>query len=329
QRIFKTQFSLDIWDETNHKEARPVLGLPKEADWVFYSPFRYDRALFRNAFMYTLSNRIGWYAPRWRFCEVFLNTDGGPLNYKDDYFGVYMISEKIEQGPKRVDVQAMHASISEGPELTGGYIWKRDWAGPDEKGFMAGGLPFIMTHPDESEITKPQLNYLKNHLNAFAEVLNGPDFKGPDGYRRFIDMDSWIDHWWLNVLPMNCDAFGLSHYLHKDRNGRIRLGPIWDFDRSLGSRNPHDDDPEVWFGERSSDYFKVGWLERLFQDEDWEQGIIDRWYTLRQGAFSLEEMFTSIDRMAESLNEAQERHFAAWRTLRQPPGQYDLANKIL
>ena len=61
------------------------------------------------------------------------------------------------------------------------------------------------------------------------------------GYAAYIDVDSWLDHHIFNVLVYNVDAFRLSAYFYKDRSQKISMGPLWDFDRSLGTYNPSFD----------------------------------------------------------------------------------------
>ena len=42
-------------------------------------------------------------------------------------------------------------------------------------------------------------------------------------------MDAFIDHLWLVEMSKNIDAFRYSSYLHKPRNGKITMGPCWDW----------------------------------------------------------------------------------------------------
>ncbi len=60
--------------------------------------------MIRNPFIYEVSNEAGRYAVRTRFVEVFLNHGGGSITKAGDYYGVYILMERIKQGPDRVDV---------------------------------------------------------------------------------------------------------------------------------------------------------------------------------------------------------------------------------
>ncbi|MEM7392431.1 MAG: CotH kinase family protein, partial [Verrucomicrobiota bacterium] len=324
QNIPKTQFSLDSWadDSDDKRDVRP-LGLASEADWTFYSPYSFDRAFIRNSFLNDLADDTDHIAMDWRFCEVFINTGGGALDYATDYFGVYMLSEKIERSGSRVDVMDMDPSDNTPPDVTGGWVWKDDRTGPGETGFAAGGLNFAYTSPQEDDVTPAQTAYIQQYINDFDTALDGPNFRDPVlGYRPYINVNNWVENWWLNVLPMNVDAFRLSAYYYKERNGVMKLGPVWDFDRTMGSYDGRDDNPEEWFGCGSTDFFNYGFFQRLFQDIDWEQAVIDKWYDLRQASFRDSNICDIIDDHSSIVEEASARHFARWPAVSPAGGAY-------
>ena len=68
---------------------------------------------------------MGQYAPRTRFIEMFLNSDDSTVTMAD-YVGVYVLMEKIKIGPNRVDIAELEPSDNAEPEITGGYIIKKD-----------------------------------------------------------------------------------------------------------------------------------------------------------------------------------------------------------
>ena len=142
-------------------------------------------------------------------------------------------------------------------------------------------------------------------------ALNAPDFADPvNGYARYVDVDSWIDHHLLNVLALNADALRLSTYFFKTRAGKLEFGPIWDFDRSMESTDGRDDNPSTWAG--GTNYFTYPWWDRLFADENFWQKYIDRYFELREGPFETANVHSVVDRMAAELNEAQVRNFQRW-----------------
>ncbi|HXJ73437.1 MAG TPA: CotH kinase family protein, partial [Candidatus Dormibacteraeota bacterium] len=283
----KASWAFEAWDEFFHHKDVPLLGMPPESDWVMYAPNEYDLALIHNPLAYQLSREIGRQAPRTRFVEVLLKKDRGqlsPVNLPNfsptsDYYGIYVFMEKIKIGEGRVNIDKLQEGDAKAPAVTGGYLWKIDRPDPGQLGFVGAGRTVRYVDPDEHAMQRPareaQRQYIKDYFRDFGVALKGADFRDSErGYRKYIDMDSWIDHHILNVVMFNVDALHLSAYFHKPRNGRITMGPLWDFDRALGSTDGRDFNPTK-FGrissEWSADFFKDSWWKRMFTDPDFWQ----------------------------------------------------------
>ncbi len=309
----KHSFALEAWNETDDDTDITPLDLPPESDWILYAPYSFDRAMIRNTLIYDLSNQIGRYAVKTKFVEVFVNTDGGPVSTAD-YQGVYVLMEKIKRDPNRVAIQELQPNHNELPQVSGGYIFKIDRLDPGDLGFNAANELFSYVEPKEEDITNQQADYLTDYLDDFNNTLQSSLFTHPTlGYERYIDTNSFIDHHLINELAKNPDALKFSTFLFKDRNRKLNMGPVWDFDRAMG---PHDDprasDPIGW-----SPNFYYGWWERLFHDPDFKQAYIDRWQYLRKDTLSTQNILNTIDLQADQITEAQERNFQRWTDI--PP----------
>ncbi len=320
----KPSYALEVWDENNRDRDVSILGLPAESDWILYGPYSFDRAQINNALIFDLSNQIGRYAVRTRFVEMYLNRNDDTVSAAD-YVGLYIFMEKIKRGDKRVDVEKLEPWDSTEPRIAGGYMLKIDRADPGDSGFRtARGNPtygdgtLCYVDPKESEITARQAAWIKGYLNDFETALYGASFADPQaGYAKYIDVDSFIDHNLLNLLAMNVDALRLSTHLHKTRAGKLEMGPLWDFDRALDSTDGRDDNAQSWHGTGDgTDYHKYIWWNRLFEDTNFWQRYIDRWYVLRAGPFSTASLNATIDAMAAEIREAQVRNFAKWTSVR-------------
>ena len=94
--------------------------MPKENDWIL-SGIAFDTIFMRDFISYKLSNKLGQYASRGRYCEVVLN---------DSYQGIYMLQEKLKSDGSRIDLNKIKADDTVLPKLSGGYISKSDkWEG--------------------------------------------------------------------------------------------------------------------------------------------------------------------------------------------------------
>jgi hypothetical protein len=318
--VAKPTYALEVWDENNRDRDFPILGMPADSDWILYAPFTFDRALINNALMFDLSNQVGRYAVRTRFVEMYLNANDDTVS-AGDYVGLYILMEKIKRGEERVNVEKLDPWDSTAPRITGGYMLKIDRVDPGDKGFRtARGNPtygdgtMCYVDPKESEITATQSAWIRGYLDAFENALYGTNFADPQtGYARYIDVDCFIDHNLLNMLAMNVDALRLSTYLYKPRSGKLGIGPLWDFDRSLDSTDGRDNNAQSWRGTSdATDYLKYVWWNRLFEDATFWQKYIDRWYALRKGAFSTASLNATIDAMADEIREAQARNYQKW-----------------
>ena len=174
------------------------------------------------------------------------------------------------------------------------------------------------------------MQFVTQYLDAFYSALYSPNFTDPTlGYAPFVDLGAAIDHHILNVLAFNVDALRLSSYFYKDRNGPIVFGPLWDFDRALGSTDGRDANPRVWRatgGDMGTDMFNPApifsnpWYGQMFKDPDFWQRWIDRWQELRRHEFALTNLHGLVDSLADQVREAQRREAARWPGFTTPRG---------
>jgi hypothetical protein len=321
----KQSWAVEFWNEFTDDEDYSPLGMPPESDWVLYAIDNFEPVLIHNPLAYELSNEIGRYAPRTRFVEVYLNTTGGAVS-SANYNGIYVLEEKIKWGDNRVAIQKLHADDNDPTNVTGGYLMKIDRLGTGETGFNSAGQTIAYVDPSEEDIgtpqRAPQKQYLQDYMDAFGTVLNGANYRDPtNGYRAYIDTDSWIDHHVLNTTMFNLDALRLSAFFYKDRGGKLVFGPLWDFDRTQGSTDGRDFNPRIWRSPTSdygTDFFNYTWWGRMFTDIDFWQQWIDRYQSLRTGLLSTNHIFGDIDALVAQVRQEQPREVARWSSLTTP-----------
>jgi hypothetical protein len=312
----RPNMSVEAWSEYEDADADiSPLGMPAQSDWILYRPLgwsgtdAWDDAGVRNSLMFELSNQLGRYAMRTRFVAVFLNYNGGSLS-TSDFNGVYVFMEKIKKDDNRVDVETLDPSDTTEPDITGGYMFKIDKPDPDAVSFNAAGQNYYWVYPRGDEMTSTmtlQADWLKSHMNEYDSALDGPDYQNPtNGYAKYIKVNSWIDHNLLNMLAKNVDALRLSTYLHKKRDEKIEMGPIWDFDRSMESTDGRDNQWNTWYSSNGdSPYFDWGQWGRLFDDVNFQQKYLDRWWDLREDVFSVTNVMAIIDQQTNAMYATQ------------------------
>jgi len=311
----KKPYHFETWDEDNKDKAASILGFAADADWVLQGPYS-DKSLMRNVLAYRWSNEIGQYAPRTRFIELFLNTGGSTVSMSD-YVGVYVFMEKIKIAPGRVDITELSSSDKTEPEITGGYIIKKDKYSAGDVSFSTNrGHPLIYDDPVGGDLTATQKAWIRSYVNAFETALYGANFKDAfDGYAAFVDAQSFVDHHIIVELCKNIDGFRISTFMYKDRNGKLCMGPVWDYNLSLGNADYLNGwIPSGWYNDLlgSGDY---PWWRRLFEDPQFQLLYADRWFTLRRDLFTTDRLLGMVDEYASLLEEPQERNFDRWRIL--------------
>jgi hypothetical protein len=142
-RYPKRSFTLETLDEAGESLHFPILGFPPDCDWVLYGPYP-DKTLLRDVLAYELSNKLGHYASRTRFVEVFVNESTNRLSISN-YAGLYVLEEKMKRGRDRIAVQKLKASDVTEPNITGGYIFKKDHM--EEADTKAPAEPPPRSHP--------------------------------------------------------------------------------------------------------------------------------------------------------------------------------------
>ncbi len=323
----KFAFNVEIDDEEGRDHDVTIFDFPKESDYILYAPNNFDRALIRNPVAYWLSRECGRWAARTRNVECFIHTQKGPLT-NTNYYGVYNFMEKNKRHPMKIDVHQITPKDSKEPEVTGGYIFRRDRVGAGEIAISAGGYSsLVFVYPKLPSTA--QRAYITQVLNKTIASLKPTIGKQEDN--ELIDFTAWIDHHILNWYPKNVDAFRLSGYFFKDRDGPVVMGPVWDYDRTMG--NADDDrarDPLGWnndsVGDGGTRYFQSGdlgsWYSLLFsnqppiKDSPWNVAYKARWRELRRQALKTDKILAQIDAWAAELNEAAPRNFTRWPGLR-------------
>lgn len=317
----KKGFKLRFDDTLGHSHPLPLYGLPAFDNWVLVGPWQFDRSYLNNAFVYALSNRLGRWAPRTQFVELFFNADGGDLD-SSDYAGIYLLVDSLEVDPQRINIAKLDPTDLSARKITGGYMVKIDVASPDEfffqtrRGFPGEPVAIIVGPAKDADFPQAQKDYAKNFIQGLDDSFFA-DFVG--GWRQrthldFIDRPSWIDHLILNILPENVDGLARSAYLTKDRDGRLTAGPAWDFDRSMGGGDVRAEKPDVWNGpdvSGATEFWTYGWWGVLALDPEFVQAWIDRWQTLRRNELSTASLAALVDSLAAQIGPAAAARDAA------------------
>ncbi len=293
-----------------------LLGLPKENDWILYAPF-IDKSLLRNVLMYDLANDLGQYAPRTRFCELVIN---------GEYLGVYILTEKIKRDKNRVNVTE-YVDESQTPNDIGYIVridsWWQEHLGWKSPAFTVDGIErisrFQYVYPKYDDITEGQKEYIETYITDFEQELWDTDIPNLyDAYSKYIDINSFVDHLILTELSKNPDGYRLSTYLHKEVNGKLKMGPVWDYNFAFGNYWGYEDRYDGWEHDNNWWDYISGipfWWEKFMQDPVFVGRLHERWNFWRAELLRCERIEQKIDHWTTELDQAQKRNFTKWDNL--------------
>jgi hypothetical protein len=225
QTLPKKPYGIDTLEEDGIEDnSVKLLGMPKENDWILNS-FAFDDSMMRDYISYEMTRKMGQYAANLRYCEVVLN---------GEYIGLYALSEKIKRDGDRVDIEKLKDDENAFPQITGGYLMQTDRpSDEDPNAWYANGAGYIHEKPNSADITAAQSSYIETVFRALDDNARNAEIK--NGYPAIIDVPSFVDYMLIAEIASNVDAYALSTYYHKDRRGKLRAGPVWDYNLTFGN----------------------------------------------------------------------------------------------
>lgn len=305
--------TLEDDDESNNNVS--LLGMPEENDWVLNS-LAFDPSLVRDYLSYNLARLMGNYAPRTEYCEVVIN---------GDYKGLYILQEKIKADGNRVNVVKITDEDNTLPNLSGGYITKADkTTGGDPIAWLMdsynGDTAFIHDLPKPEDVTAEQDEYIHAQFTALETVMSSDNASITDGYPSLIDVPTFVDYMLSSELASNADSYQLSTCFHKDREGKLKAGPIWDYNLTYGNDlfdygldRSHTD---VWQFDNGDNTGAKFWKD-LFDNATFNCYLSKRFHDLTQPGQPLKHsnLATFIDNTVAYISDAVLREDERWSTI--------------
>ncbi|MEG2192704.1 MAG: CotH kinase family protein [Oscillospiraceae bacterium] len=298
----KKQYLLKLYNEDGSKNKQDILGMGKDWEWVLNVSF-IDKSLMRNYAAYTMGKQLNVASPDAEYCEVFRQR--GEVF---EYMGVYLIMENVERSNDRVDIPKYSEKSKNVP-----YILRRDRF--DGMGVM---LPLNSTankqfygsvelkYPKRDMMSQEDFDKIVEEVNTIERTLLSDVPREYLNYSKLLNVDSFVDYFILNELLMNYDAGFRSTYSYKSYDGKLTMGPFWDFDQSL------DNDPIGRTDLHRTAMQEAAWFRQLLRDPAFVSKVIERYSTLRDTCFSNEAFEELIDNTAIYLGTGAERDWNRW-----------------
>ena len=227
------------------KKAK-ILGMGENKHWALIAN-AFDPTLMRNRITFWLGKELGLeFTPSGYPVDVFM---------EGEYYGTYLLCETIRVDKNRVEIDELKNRITEGKELTGGYLVQfiQDYGEAStfttkkDSGFQNLDPSFEIEEEDGIEVmdgNEAQMKYIRGYIQEAEDALfegETADDSAAAGYRKldyrdYIDIESAALYWLFQEFSLNSDAYTTgSSYIYKTRDkegkpGKLYWGPLWDFD---------------------------------------------------------------------------------------------------
>ncbi len=312
----KKSYSIETQDSIGDNNNVSLLGMPIENDWILYAPYG-DRSFIRNALTYYLYDKMGYYSPKFRFCELLLN---------NEYMGIYLLIEKIKRDKHRIDIEEMNIDDINLEDISGGYIIQVDRSSDNKNKYWSSSfnsisgdsIYFQYIYPKWDNINNAQKSYVQELIYNFeSAIINNNSLDFHDIYDNLINVESFIDYFIISELSKNIDAYRFSTYLYKnhdDIDKRIHIGPVWDFNWAYGNSTYCEADIiSGWEVNTPCGLYNPLWYSVLTKDTLFNDLLKCRWNSLRMNILDEDNISFFIDSLSINYREGFERDFSRWK----------------
>ncbi|NLL79096.1 MAG: spore coat protein CotH [Clostridiales bacterium] len=314
----KPQYLVKLRTESGQDNKISLLSMGADDEWVLNGSMS-DPSMMRNYLCYRVASQMTDYAPDTKYCEVFIRKDG-----KYTYQGVYLLGEKVGQGEYRVNISDYKKSDVYTP-----YIVRRDRY--DKEGLMLDtyatreGLTYGylgVIYPSRYKISEETVQYIEQDISKVEQILYADDYMTFSRYPDYIDVDSFVDYFIINEFFGNYDAGNNSTYMYKELGGKLKIGPVWDYDGAI------DNYKLAEMSEEDLAFYTAPFFDRLVQDQAFMEKVQKRYARLRRGLLSEENIIGLVDEIHEYLTYAQPREWARWSKMYQEKNSFALVDYL-
>ena len=306
------------WDNYEKKpysislsHSADLLGMGAAQRWILLAN-AFDPSHLRNRMVYDFAAEIGMaYSPQSQWVDLYLN--GG-------YAGLYLLSERNEVHEQRVDIDPENSFLVSAEPVD--RLIKQNYPYLQTK----AGVALRVHHPQQA--SSDQLTALLRDWQHIENAILAEDGIDPEtglGWQEWIDVDSWVSKYLIEEIFGSGDACFLSQFYYRDvENGLVYAGPVWDFDRSMGSKDIWEFEMgQVFVADRLEvkDGYNAPWFYALNQKPEFAQRVRELYQ--QQFLPLLQEYFANrLDAYADSIEQAAYLNQLRWN------GKVDLRTEV-
>ena len=316
----KKSFSLTTKDQSNNSLSADLLDIGERQNWTLMSAYS-DKSLLRNTVATTLIKDYIEHTVPSKHCELIIN---------GIYQGVFILTAQITKDIENINL-TMPGNTS--ADITGSYMLETgsktnnsicsehkncDLLGNEYENHTYYNFIFP-TANDYNNGMSSQKEYITEKIRQFENMMVSNDFTNTtSGYRKYIDTLSVMDYILYQEFVRNSDAYGNNMVIYKyndniDPRLKILNSGLLNQSGNLDYYDGWSSEGWVWNQNRFEMANMIPfWIKKLLSDEDFMDGLRNRWGYYRQNNFSDENITYIVDSLVNLLEESQKRNFRVY-----------------
>ncbi len=306
-RFPKKQYTLKLKTPDGEKNPLALMGMTAADTWVLNGT-QLDKSYMRNYLAMNTGGELDPCTPDMRYCEAVIKNGSAY-----EYMGLYILYEKIEQGPGRVEIP----DVDSPPALSDrSYIVLRDRLSQEGYNLSVHSTQYqrknnwiSLEYPSERNITPEYWDYIQADILQIEAALYSDDYKQFIRYRELLDVDSFVDYWIINEFFTNYDSGWNSTYLYKQADGTVAIGPFWDFDGGL------DNFRDGLLVIETTVLQDTPWFDRLVTDEWFVERVVARYRQLRDSLLNEQTLEQRVAELSAFIRKPVQRDMSRWSAL--------------
>ena len=269
-------------------------GMGAFKNWVLLANYT-DKSLIHTDLATIIAKELPGqtYVPDMEQVRVFI--DGS-------YWGLYDLGHHVEVAEGKIE-------LGDTDSAECGFFLEID-ARYYEEGYELGKNCFMVDNSyfcikEPKDLTEEQFKYVRDYVLNVDKLIKAKDEKVFD----YIDVDSFVDWFITNEYALNNDcAMFLSVFFYKNSEGKLCIGPIWDFDLAFGNYLAGGNYTGTGWAIKHS-----MWWNELCEIDLFEETLLEHWTNFSQN--TIPKLNEYVDMFEEKYADAYNENFRRWKIL--------------
>lgn len=253
---FFTSYKKSYKLKLDHSDG--LLGMNSSKKWVLTGN-SFDASMIRNKLAYDIAKEFGIdYAVESKFVDLYFN---------GEYMGNYLLCENANDFRSRQKKEDKKDYLIELTSMYRETEIEKIFTDSDNK-------VFAVRQPDK--VTEERVAKLHELFDLINKLSKKADKKSAyEDISKYLDLESMAKLYLMDELTNEVDINLYSmFYIYDDSTGKIKSGPVWDFDRAWQDDRSTGQDSHV-------NSYMDGWAERLYLNDEFKRLVAEEYLANR------------------------------------------------